>query len=192
MRTASDPTLLVHEAACDRARLQARHGLRQSNSVTGGCRSWRFSILSAVLVVGVASCSTGSNDSTGRDSVQAALRHDARVIDSLARLVNTDSLYRLSRSMVRASNPVPLYQETICEQARIMRRHGVRPALLALKRMEDTLWTKGEKKLYEAMEQRMPVAHNFEIHESVCGPFGQAAPSRVDGVPLAYRPNFRR
>jgi hypothetical protein len=94
------------------------------------------------------------------DSIRYA--HDHRVRDSISRTINTDSLYKLNRARLVAANPVPLEGERECEEARLSARFGAIPAEMAITRMEDTLWKRGEEAAVRKMEDRL---HNMTVEE---------------------------
>lgn len=142
-----------------------------------------------MLIASAACVDARSGDGgLGSDTVVLVLRRDSIVIDSLARLVNTDSLYRLYRAMLYSANPMVEYQEAICEEARILRRYGRRPGTLASERMSDTLWKPADIPLYNRIRDRMPRSHFFTISDSTCGPRGPRAPDSIGGVSLNYTP----
>ena len=66
---------------------------------------------------------------------------NSSTLDSLTRLVNTDSLYRLYRAALEPNKAtVELVQRVSCEEAHVSIRYGVVPAERATKRMRDTVY----------------------------------------------------
>jgi hypothetical protein len=125
-----------------------------------------------------------------RDSIRWA--RAPFVIDSIARTINTDSLYRLHRNSLTASNQVLTWRELLCEQARMSGRYGGLPAELAQKRMLDTTYKPEDKPLEAALESRL---HNMTHEEQMsltvgprtCGDLGYRAgprPREVSGIPI--------
>lgn len=121
---------------------------------------------------------------------QAILRHDSLVIDSLSRLVNTDSLYRLNHALITATDIPGLLQAAACEQSRLVRRHGVRPLELALRRMEDTLWKNGPADGNSRIASRITAPGMVTVGERACGSNGPVRPESVDGVMLCCPPSY--
>ena len=119
--------------------------------------------------------------------------HDSLVIDSLAKRVNTDSLYRLNRLMLdEGSDVLSLSRLALCEKTRLVRRNGIRPTALALQRMTDTLWRPNEKERARRIPERAPRIAFLEASERTCGPFGPRAPESVSGVSLFDAPSPAR
>jgi hypothetical protein len=84
-------------------------------------------------------------DSTKYVADSAKFVHDSGVRDSLSRMVNTDSLYRLYRRMLAAADPVPVMALVGCELGRLSWTYGGLPVDAAVMRMEDTLWRRSER-----------------------------------------------
>jgi hypothetical protein len=132
---------------------------------------------------------------TTRSSADSAwlayLRHDSVVIDSIARTIDTDSLYRLNHALLSVLNIRETYQAAICERTRLARTYGIRPSRRAVERMEDTLW-RHEKDAERRIEARMPASTLFDTSERACGPRVKIAADSVDGVSLQFAPSRSR
>lgn len=120
-----------------------------------------------------------------RDSITWA--HAERVIDSLSRTINTDSLYTLYRTALTAENPAPIIGQITCTGTMFMRQYGSLPAQRALKRMQDTLKKPGEQQLFDRLTDRMAAMSPDQRRSTAvgtrnCGPLGPMAPDSVDGV----------
>jgi hypothetical protein len=113
------------------------------------------------------------------------------VIDSLGRLVPMDSLYRLRRTMLMAANPVDYVPLIMCVRSDLRWRYGSRPYEAAQKRMDDTLWKKGEDAALRAMWERVPSSGAISIDTEMCGwrRRSHQAPDSVDGVSLLFEPS---
>jgi len=131
-----------------------------------------------------------TSDTTRLREFREYAARDSVVIDSLARLVNTDSLYRLNRRLLDTTVTIkPLVQEILCERRRIVRANGFRPAEIALRRLMDTVWTRDERKRVR-IDERMPSAGFIEVSERMCGPFPPGSPSTVNGFSLFNEPVY--
>jgi len=131
-----------------------------------------------------------AQDSTIYETQLSHWRHDSLVIDSLARLVPMDSMYRLHRTMLTARSPIDYVPSVICLTGDIVWRYGSRPYSAARKRMNDTLWKKGEEAAANAMEERVPKSGEITIDNDKCGVLRRSdhAPDSVDGVSLEIEP----
>lgn len=107
------------------------------------------------------------------------------VLDSLSRLVNTDSLYRLRRAILLPADTSTLLREMHCEVVRLRWRYGSAPAARAVKRMEDTLW-RGASIFDSARVDAYP-RPPVDIAAGSCNR-GEKAPREVHGVSLGYDP----
>ena len=110
-------------------------------------------------------------------------KRDSAVVDSLAKLVNIDSLVNLTRHVIRARTFNPYAQAIACQFFRLSWRHGSRPSLLAIGRAKERHFTQDERAVYD----RLSVAGNgrmTELSEQACGPLGPPAPDSVAGVDL--------
>ena len=123
-------------------------------------------------------------DSTAYERAMTKWISDSLVIDSVSRLINTDSLYRLNRNKVFAADPYPFLQPIACERFRLVRRFGALPLEHAMARMNDTLW-KGIPdftiKRYEATKSH-PVS--TVVGDDACGVRGPVGPFVVTGVSM--------
>ena len=125
-----------------------RIGQKACVAVTDFRRACRSLTAVAVATAGaILACRSSSppadsawiRDSTAYQTELARWRADSAVRDSVSRLVNTDSLYRLYRSMLSVKDPHSILQERACERLRLAYRFGVIPVDLAVARMEDTV-----------------------------------------------------
>jgi hypothetical protein len=110
-------------------------------------------------------------------------RRDSTVIDSLARLVDIDSLVQLRRAAIRAGTERPYLQAMLCEQHRLNRRHGFRPTELAVERV-DSAFTSSELQRFNAISASTG-SGLYEVGDVVCGATGPIAPKQVSGVSLS-------
>jgi len=117
---------------------------------------------------------------------------DSTVLDSLAQLVRTDSLYRLYRRAIEPSGAsMALVQEVWCEELRLSLKFGTIPADRAVDRLLDTVYRdRGVRDGFAYFAARAP-AHGL-IESSNCGRLSKEAPSalgrtRLDRV-LPARP----
>jgi len=112
------------------------------------------------------------------------------VIDSLGRLVPMDSMYRLYRTMLTAPTPIDYVPTVICLTGQLVWRYGSRPYSAGRKRMNDTLWKKGEETAARAMEDRTSRYETITIDNDKCGFLRRSdhAPDSVDGVSLEIEP----
>ena len=111
----------------------------------------------------------------------AEWQRDSAVIDSLSRLIDTDSLLRLRRAVLRTGTDGPYRQAMMCEYHRWTWQHGHRPAEKASERLY-AAFTPQEMDRYRRITSTG--AGVSEVNESLCGPAGKAAPKEVDGVSL--------
>jgi hypothetical protein len=150
-------------------------------------------MFSLFCTAGAAACQTRERrvvDTAGQREWLLRVQRDSSVIDSLSRLVNTDSLYRLNEAMRTARDPRPLVHEAACERARLQNRHGLRPTTLAVRRMADTLWRPDKRRIEREIESRMPQADMITVSAKLCG-YGDPAPDSVAGVSLRFPPAKR-
>jgi hypothetical protein len=131
-----------------------------------------------------------AQDSAMYETQLSRWRHDSAVIDSLARLVPMDSMYRLFRTMLTAPTPIDYVPSVICLTGDLVWRYGTRPYSMARKRMNDTLWKNGEEAAAQAMEDRVPKSGEITIDTEKCGVLRRSdhAPDSVDGVSLEIQP----
>lgn len=154
----------------------------------------------------------GSGDSLLRDSLlrDAAIRdsaykarlaqwlRDSVVLDSMSRLVNTDSLYKLYR---RALEPpgvtLALMTEASCEEVRLNIGFGPIPASRAIRAVQDTMYRdRGIRDGMGYFIAHAPAEGEIEGGRSRCGPYPPAAPkvigtTRLD-TELPQRPRAPR
>lgn len=129
-----------------------------------------------------------SRDSATYETQLARWHHDSLVIDSLGRLVPMDSMYLLYRAMLTAPRPTDYLPTGICLAAHLVGRYGSRPYHAAHKRMNDTLWKKGEEAAVRAMEERTSSYEAITIDNDKCGLIYQG-PDSVSGVSLEIEPS---
>jgi hypothetical protein len=112
---------------------------------------------------------------------------DSAVIDSLSRLVNTDSLYRLYRRMlVPTTDSGAVLNAIACEGERLGVRHGSLPSRDAIDRMLDTLWQGLDPKRIEVLEA-YPGRPIIVSTATGCPITGPEAPREVAGTSLDTR-----
>ena len=117
------------------------------------------------------------------------LRHDSLVIDSIARTIDTDSLFRIKRRMANTRSPHvarTLFQAHMCENHRLTRAYGFRPVERATEPGVRPDWSPHDEAAYEAA----PVpAGMYGLSDDECGKAsGPAAPDSVSGVSLSSEP----
>jgi len=128
------------------------------------------------------------SDSTRYVTDSTKWAHDSTVRDSVARSINTDSLYRLYRASLHADNPIQLTGAAQCETARLMLRYGAVLADAAIRRMQDTLIKPGEKADWDRLDARlrgMSAQDNAKlgVSDRKCGPLGPQVDT-VNGTAL--------
>ena len=94
---------------------------------------------------------------------------DSVVIDSMARLVRTDSLYRLYRRALDPSGAtIELVQQVWCEELRLSLKYGTIPSDEAIDRLLDTVYQdRGISNGFEYFAARAP-SHGV-VESSACG-----------------------
>jgi hypothetical protein len=114
------------------------------------------------------------------------------VIDSISRTINTDSLYRLWHTMLRASDITPVYAAIACETSRQGYEYGSVPAAWAQKRMQDTLWMPDERDAYRQLTEKISHLSPESIGASGVSPrkcgWGAMQDGTVDGTDLDIDP----
>ena len=106
---------------------------------------------------------------------------DSAVVDSVARTINTDSLFRLTRALLHTTDAVAAQQKIECEKARIASQFGTVPAMRAINRMGDTSWSAAERVRVNALFAEGGMVF---VNRKVCGPFGPSAPEKIGSTPL--------
>jgi len=176
-----------------RSALQRVHGPAMSRSF--GRQLWSVPIV--VLALASPGCRSrqtservGLADSLPGDSVYASrlarwLR-DSVVLDSMTRLVNTDSLFRLYR---RALEPgqvsLEVLQEESCEEERLYIEHGSVPAKRAIRAMRDTVFRDhGIRDGMRYFISRAPAEGVIEGGARRCGPYPPRAPDFIGATRL--------
>jgi len=153
------------------------------------------SVLASVATISTMyGCDRGSSNMSTLDSVSMrnhlVVQHDSRVIDSLAHLVNTDSLYRLRRRLLTPGDTNQLLHEIMCETMRLSSRYGSRPYELAFDRMEDTVWN--DLNWRRRLEMEGYPGRFVVLSDSGCVVTGPVAPDSIDGVSLSTAPRLQR
>jgi hypothetical protein len=99
---------------------------------------------------------------------------DSTVVDSISRIINTDSLYRIMHATLKSAKPSTLLQAANCETDRLSRKYGQLPFDAAYARLKDTVWRGIPKAEVDALDSRlanMSVGEMFEsrFRPSLCG-----------------------
>src|SRR5688572_26568977 len=100
--------------------------------------------LCAITVL-IAGCQERAQRDDDRPEMQAYVaelgkwKRDSAIIDSLSRLIPSDSLLRLRRAALSAGTDRPYRQAMLCEYMRWTSRHGSRPAEMAFDRLDSAL-----------------------------------------------------
>lgn len=153
---------------------------------------WRTKAWLVGAAVGFAAFAGGcrrSSSSPPPDSAHAALLQryvrDSTVLDSLSRLVNTDSLRALYRLALEPSvSGEKLLQEAWCEETRLMVMHGVIPARKAIDRMLDTVYAdrgiRGRDDAFGVLAARAP--RSSGVDGRACGRMPPRSPEIVAGI----------
>jgi hypothetical protein len=157
-------------------------------------RRWFIAAMIGSAVASADGCRGGSQarrlqssrDSAMYETKLSRWRHDSLVIDSLGRLVPMDSMYRLYHAMLAAPRPIDYVPMVICLTGELVWRYGSRPYSAGRKRMNDTLWKKGEEVAARAMEERTSKHETITIDNEKCGSLRRSdhASDSVDGVSL--------
>ena len=113
---------------------------------------------------------------------------DSTVLDSLTKLVQTDSLYRLYRQALQSKNvDVNLVAQVWCEELRLTTRHGIIPADRAINRLRDTVYRDiGVHDAFDYLASRAPDEGHF--NSSVCGELPPPGPRVIDGTSTDIEP----
>lgn len=120
--------------------------------------------LMAVLVVGLVRHKrfageyvppSGVMDSVHDAHLRAWLR-DSAVIDSIARLVPTDTFVMLYTGMVSAKRPHLVWRELACYEDRVTRRYGGGARAAVSERIRDSVWSAAGRGAVREMERRIP------------------------------------
>lgn len=153
-----------------------------------------------ILTMALAACTACSSlgdarSETARSSADSAYAlqlkeylRDSTVLDSLTRLVRTDSLYRLYRQALEPNKvDVKLVAAIWCEEARLTIRY--RPILSdrAINRLRDTVYRDfGIEDAFRYVASRAPSEGQF--NSSICGEFPDKGPTIVNGTSLEVEP----
>ncbi|MFL5614870.1 MAG: hypothetical protein ACJ796_14500 [Gemmatimonadaceae bacterium] len=150
---------------------------------SAGCQSHRSAPAPAVQQSSV-------GDSTYEIVLRKWLR-DSTVIDSLSRLVPTDSVYRMYRGLLVAQDPAPLMQDIKCAEFALRWQYGSLPAGDAIRRMRDTVYSKADQTAVNRTEDRFPQTGMFLLSPSRCGITAERAPAEINGTSLSTRAILR-
>lgn len=137
-------------------------------------------------------CSRPPGSSTEDSSRSAYTAEEQRyrraefVLDSLSKLVDTDSLYRLRRATLAPGDTMSILRAISCETFRLTWRHGSIPAVRAIKRMDDTVWSGLSSDMRRRGEQYPGRFVSIPTLAS-CGT-GERASTSVEGVSLMFNP----
>jgi hypothetical protein len=111
---------------------------------------------------------------------------DSIVLDSMTRLVNTGSLYRLYRQALEPPGvTLSLMTEVSCEEVRLMIGFGSVPARRAIHAVEDTMYR--DRGIRDGMGYYIahaPAEGIIEGGRSRCGPYPPAAPKAIGATRL--------
>lgn len=121
-------------------------------------------------------------DSVSHEVALAKWLADSTARDSVSRLVSTDSLYRLYRAMLTASDPRDLLQSRACERYRLMTRHGSIPVELAVERMEDTVWRGVAPSVLRKLNQSLGGFTEINLSDEICGVRGPWGARIINGT----------
>ncbi len=88
--------------------------------------------------------------------------------DSVVRVVNTDSAYKLWHAMLTAPDIRVTQFAVMCEYQRLSQVYG-HASYVALQRMRDTLWRHDDRALVRRMDKRME-GESPAIRGTNCGP----------------------
>jgi len=115
--------------------------------VQGGTGVWipRAAMIFAVFAGGCRAASSSRPPDSAHAALLRQYLRDSSVLDSLSRLVKTDSLRTLYRLALEpsADGGAKLVQEVWCEEVRLAVMHGEVPARKAIDRMLDTVYQDG-------------------------------------------------
>jgi hypothetical protein len=75
--------------------------------------------------------------------------------DSLVGAVPLDSLGKLDRAMLTATDPKPIAREIVCEELRLGHVHGAYIVSVAARRLRDSLYSRADRSAYERMDARL-------------------------------------
>lgn len=115
----------------------------------------------------------------------AEWQRDSALVDSLSRLVRTDTLYHAYHASLDAKDLQAAHQQLTCMREELHLRHGLYPAQLAIERMEDTVWTRADLSRVRAHNARLPAAMVLSLNEA-CG-FPDSLWAASDSLPPAVR-----
>jgi hypothetical protein len=159
----------------------------------------------AILVATQEACQHPNSGTSGgaavqRDSVYRAhlakWQRDSAVLDSLTRLVRTDSLYALYRAALGPARASPKLIEAIaCEWVRLSRLYGQIPSRRAEMRVLDTVYSdrgiRGSKNADRFFSGLAPDTA-FSTDSQSCGKLPPLFPRVVDGTPTDVEPRKPR
>jgi hypothetical protein len=113
---------------------------------------------------------------------------DSTVVDSLTKLVRTDSLYKLYRLALEPGKAdVKLVAAVWCEELRLTLIHGPVPEKRAVDRMLDTVYRDhGIRDAFRYFAAQAPAEGNFD--EQACGKLPPRSPIEVNGTRTDVEP----
>jgi hypothetical protein len=126
-----------------------------------------------------------TRDSAAYEARLGKFLRDSTVIDSIARTIDTDSLYRLYHRMLTIQDPAGGLQIIFCEQVRLKTLYGPIAGGLAIRRMEDTVYGPiGHEAAFDRMAARLP-AHGVTSGQW-CARSGRPAPDSLGATSLNF------
>ena len=131
-------------------------------------------VTAAVVASTLVACAQAPPEQTPvTPAVDPALlrERDRRIaaFDSVVRLVNTDSLYKLWHAMLTPADFRTTHALMQCELVRLGYRYES-AADVAIRRMQDTLWRDADGELVARLHRRMAAQESPPISRAVCGP----------------------
>jgi hypothetical protein len=101
---------------------------------------------------------------------------------------DTDSLYKLLRRLLVDSNPRPVFQAYVCEQARVSDRLPAQDVERRFAVLMDTVFTSSERQYFERNVDARLANELYTLDKEHCGPdFDETGPAR----PNPNRPRAR-
>jgi len=130
--------------------------------------------------------------STAKDSAYSAklkmYLRDSTVLDSLTRLVPTNSLFKLYRQAAGQHKvDVKLVAEIWCEELRLTTQHGIIPSDRAINRLRDTVYRElGVTDAFDYVASRAPSEGHFNSGD--CGELPPRGPRVINGTSTDVEP----
>lgn len=156
-------------------------------SIAGMCAASALACWSSPNDRNPANANAIPEDSADAAKLKKYLR-DSTVLDSLTRLVRTDSLYKLYRLALEPGRAdAKLVAAVWCEELRLTLIHGPVPEKRAVDRMLDTVYSDhGIRDAFRYFAAQAPAEGNFD--EQACGRLPQRSPIEVDGTRTDVEP----